>query len=1023
MTAHLIVEDLVEQVCLEWFQDLGYEYSSGPDIAPGEPLAERTSYEDVVLLSRLEQALRRLNPDVPFEVLEDASRKITHIGEPTLTSSNRIFHWMLADGFSLDGLDRRTGHIRGYHIRLADSSNPNNNDWLVVNQFTVQEGKSNRRPDIVVFLNGLPVAVFELKNASSEGATIWEAYKQIQTYKSQIPSLFVTNELLVLSDGMETRIGSLTSGKERFSPWRTIDGVDLDPPGILSLEILVRGLFQKERLLDYIRYAILFEDDNGSVQKKIAGYHQFHATRQAVTSTLSAVKGDRRAGVIWHTQGSGKSLTMVCYARKLILEPAMENPTLVVLTDRNDLDGQLFATFSRCRDALRQIPVQAESRAHLRNLLTVPSGGIIFTTIQKFFPDDRDDIHPTLSGRRNIVVIADEAHRSQYDFLDGYARHMRDALPGASFIGFTGTPIETTDKNTKAVFGEYVSIYDIKQAVDDKATVPIYYESRLAKLSLKEDEKPHIDDDFEEVTEGEEEKTREKLKTKWAQLEAVVGSEKRVEVIARDLVDHFVKRLDAMDGKAMVVCMSRRICVDLYNEIIRIRPSWHSDDDKEGFLKVVMTGSATDPVEWQQHIRDKRRRNDLATNFKTPESQFKMVIVRDMWLTGFDAPSLHTMYLDKPMKDHGLMQTIARVNRVFRDKPGGLIVDYIGLAEDLKKAMATYTESKGKGEVCIDQHAALKVLEREIEVCRDLLHGLDWQSLLHLTSKEWLLKLPSVIEHILRQDDGKNRWISAVDKISKSFALSVPLDGALALRDEIAHYQTIRTSLAKREGVQKAMTMDEREIAIRQIVSGALSTGPVIDLFDAAGLKKPDVSLLSDEFLDQVRAIPQKNLAIELLRRLLEDDIKARSKKNLVQSRSFAEMLEKTLLKYKNRAITTVEVIQDLIDLARQINETGRRGIDLGLNDDELAFYDALETNDSAVQLLGDETLRKIAQELTDQIHKNVTLDWTMKEQVRAKLRSMVKRILRKYRYPPDKQERATETVLQQAELICSEMR
>lgn len=1020
MTAHLIVEDTVEQACLECFQELGYAYLPGPDIAPGGTLEERSSYGDVILRGRFRNALGRLNPGLSPEILDDGARKLLFPGEPTTLSNNRIFHRMLADGLELDGLNRKTGRIQGYRLVLVDFDNPENNDWLVVNQFTVQEGKHTRRPDVVVFLNGLPLAVIELKNAADEQATAVKAFKQLQTYKVEIPSLFNTNEILVASDGVKTRIGSLTSGKERFVPWRTIDGVELDPKGMLSLEVMVRGFFDKERFLDYVRNFAVFEEENGVVHKKIAGYHQFHATRQAVASTLHAIRGDRRAGVVWHTQGSGKSLTMVCYARKLIMEPEMGNPTLVVLSDRNDLDGQLFGVFSRCRDALRQTPKQAGNRAELREFLSVPSGGIVFTTIQKFFPEEKGDAYPMLSDRRNIVVIADEAHRSQYDFIDGFAKHMRDALPHASFIGFTGTPIETADKNTKAVFGDYVSVYDIKQAVDDNATVPIYYESRLARLSLDEKEKPRIDKDFEEVTEGEELTVQEKLKTKWAQLEAVVGSRKRLELIAQDLVTHFEERLSALDGKGMVVCMSRRICVELYDEIVKLRPQWHSTEDKEGFLKVVMTGSASDDIEWQPHIRDKKRREELAGLFKDPATGFKLAIVRDMWLTGFDAPSLHTMYVDKPMRNHGLMQAIARVNRVFRDKPGGLIVDYLGLAEDLKKAMATYTESRGRGQVCVDQEEALRVLEREIEVCRDILYGCDVLSLRAASPKAHLANLPFVIEHILDQEDGRDRWIKAVEKVSRAFALAVPLDGAIALRDEVSYYQTIKAALVKRTKPEQR-DPEELEPAIRQIVSQALTTGPVIDLFDAAGLRKPDISLLSDEFLEQVRAIPQRNMAVELLRRLLEDEIKVRSRRFLVQSRSFADLLEKTLRKYKNRAIETVEVIQELIDLAKDMTEALGRGKKLGLTEDELAFYDALETSDSAVEILGDETLKKIAQELTDQIRRNVSIDWTMKEQVRAKLRVMAKRILKKYKYPPDKREKATETVLQQAELLCED--
>jgi len=790
----------------------------------------------------------------------------------------------------------------------------------------------------------------------------------------------------------------------------------------------------------------VFEDDgSGQLVKKMAGYHQFHAVQVAVEETLRAAElrreavrvaeemgwyeagrrpggkpGDRRIGVVWHTQGAGKSLTMAFYAGRIIRDPALGNPTIVVLTDRNDLDDQLFTTFSRCQDLLRQPPVQAQSRAHLRELLSVQAGGVVFTTIQKFFPDERGDRHPTLSERRNIVVIADEAHRSQYDFIDGFARHMRDALPHASFIGFTGTPIEKTDANTRAVFGDYISVYDIQQAVADGATVPIYYESRLAKLALDEAERPRIDPEFEEVTEGEEVERKEKLKSKWAQLEAIVGAERRLRLVAQDIVDHFEKRLEAMDGKAMIVCMSRRICVELYREITRLRPEWHGVDDHEGAIKVVMTGSASDPVDWQPHIRNKARREVLANRFRDPADPFRIVIVRDMWLTGFDAPSLHTMYLDKPMRGHGLMQAIARVNRVFRDKPGGLVVDYLGLAPELKQALATYTESGGTGRTALDQEEAVAVMLEKYEVCCDLFHGFDWSQWTRGEPEERLSLLPAAQEHILAQENGKDRLIAAVRDLSQAFALAVPHEKALTIRDDVAFFQAVRAVLAKRAPAE-ARPEEELDHAVRQIISRAVAPEGMVDIFAAAGLKRPDISILSDEFLAEVRGLPQRNLAVELLQKLLKGEIATRRKKNVVQARSFSEMLEQTIRRYQNRAIEAAQVIEELIQLARDMRDANRRGERLGLTEEELAFYDALETNDSAVQVLGDETLQAIARELVQTVRNNVTIDWTLRENVRAQLRVLVKRVLRKYGYPPDKQEKATRTVLEQAEALSAE--
>ena len=1037
-----ITEAEVEQAALEWLSSLGWQVAHGPDIAPDTPDAERDDYGQVVLQRRLRDTLAELNPRLPADALDDAFRKLTRPDGSTLEARNREFHRMLVNGVEVEYREAE-GRVRGDQVRVIDFDEPANNDWLAVNQFTVTEDRNTRRPDVVLFVNGLPLGIIELKNPADEDATIWTAYQQLQTYKSELPTLFSMNEALVVSDGNEARIGTLTSGREWFKPWRTITGETLADPHMTELQVMLEGVFHPRRFLALVRDFIVFEDDgSGALVKKMAGYHQFHAVRVAVDETLRAAKlqrvelrtaerrtgyetgrmpggepGDRRIGVVWHTQGSGKSLTMAFYTGAAIREPAMENPTVVVLTDRNDLDDQLFGTFSRCQDLLRQPPTQADSRADLRSKLSVNAGGVVFTTIQKFFPEERGDTHPTLSKRRNIVVIADEAHRSQYDFIDGYARHMRDALPNASFVGFTGTPIELQDANTRAVFGDYISIYDIQRSVEDGATVPIYYESRLAKLTLDEDEKPNIDPEFEEATEGEEVERREKLKTKWAQLEAVVGADKRVKQIAEDIVDHFEQRLEALEGKAMVVCMSRRICIDLYRELARLRPDWHDDDDGKGAIKVVMTGSASDPLKWQPHIRNKARREALANRFRDPDDQLKVVLVRDMWLTGFDAPSLHTMYVDKPMRGHGLMQAIARVNRVFKDKPGGLVVDYLGLAQDLKRALATYTESGGTGRTALDQQEAVAVMLEKHEVCCALFHGFDWTKWTTGTPQERLSLLPAAQEHVLAQEDGKERCLNAVRELSQAFALAVPHPETARIRDDVGFFQTVRVRLLKR-AESEARPQEDLNLAVRQIISRAVASEGVVDIFAAVGLDKPDISVLSDEFLAEVRGMPHRNLAVELLQKLLKGEVSARRRKNVVQARSFADMLEQTLRRYQNRAIEAAQVIEELIELAKEMREANARGERLGLSEDELAFYDALETNDSAVQVLGDETLRTIAQELVDTVHRNVTIDWTLRENVRANLRRLVRRILRKHGYPPDKQEKATQTVLEQAEVL-----
>lgn len=1058
-------ESMLEQTALGWFRELGYTVRFGPDIAFDGIQPERSAeanYSDVILTNRLHSAIERINPNLPSVAIEDAMRQISHPESPATVINNQRFHRMLTDGVDVSWMDNegeQNGKVWLFDLKDKDIDN---NDWLVVNQFTVIEDKHERRPDIVVFINGLPVAVIELKNPADEKATIKQAFNQFQTYKSQIPSLFYYNELLIVSDGFQARAGTVTCGLDRFMPWRTIDGKTIAPKGSVELEVLLRGIFDKRLLMDYILNFITFEDDGGdttTIAKKAAGYHQYHAVNKAVECTLSACGidadskqiygrfleaervdpfmskedipkwgknsphfGDKRIGVIWHTQGSGKSLSMAFYAGKVIRHPAMENPTILVITDRNDLDDQLFGTFSANYSLLRQKPVQADSRVNLRELLSVASGGVIFSTIQKFFPDQKGDEHPLLSDRRNIVVIADEAHRSQYDFIDGFARHLHDALPNASFIGFSGTPIEKGDRNTPAVFGDYIDKYDIMQAVEDGATVRIYYESRLAKLELDEDEKPKIDPEFEEITEAEEEETRkQRLRTKWASLEAMVGTQKRIGLVAKDLVNHFELREMAMPGKALIVCMSRRICVDMYNAISELRPDWHSDDDQSGKIKIVMSGSASDELSWQPHIRTKQARETIAKRFKDYDDELKLVIVRDMWLTGFDCPSMHTMYLDKPMAGHNLMQAIARVNRVFRDKPGGLVVDYLGLADNLKAAMRTYTISGGRGQAHVDQEQAVAVLMEKYQIVCDVMHGFDYQHLVKSKTADRIKGIAEAMDYVLGLEDGKKRFLSAVPALSKAFALAVPHEKALAIRDEVGLFQEIRSGIVKSTPEGDEYIQQDIDSAIKQLVSRAVSSTEIVDIFASAGLKKPDISILSDEFLVEVRQLPQRNLALELLKKLINDDIQTHMRKNVVQARSFAEMLEEAIRKYQLRAIEAAEVIDELIKLAKEMREAHKRGEDLGLSDDELAFYDALEVNDSAVKVMGDETLKFLACELVKAVRRSVSVDWTLRDNARAQIRVIVKRILRKYGYPPDKQEKATQTVLEQAEVLCRE--
>lgn len=1037
-------EAALEQTVLDQLASLGYAVATDAEIGPDGKAPEREAYADVVLGKRLTTAIDRLNPAIPPEARADALRKVLATERPSLVEENRRLHKLIVEGVDVEfyGED---GTIRGDKVRLIDFDDPGANDWLASGQFTVIEGKANRRPDVIVFVNGLPLAVIELKAPGGANATLGGAFNQLQTYKSQVPSLFRTNAALVASDGITARIGSLTADQERFMPWRTTDGQAVAAKGEPELSVLIEGVFDRRRLLDLVRDFTVFGETGSGLTKIIAGYHQFHAVRHAVEKTVaaSAPQGDRKVGVIWHTQGSGKSLLMAFYAGQLVRRPELENPTVVVITDRNDLDDQLFGTFSMCRDLIRQTPVQADSRDDLRAALSRASGGVVFTTIQKFSPAAGEAAYPMLSDRRNIVVIADEAHRSQYGFRAriepktgeiayGFAKHLRDALPNASFIGFTGTPIEKDDVNTPAVFGEYIDVYDISRAVEDGATVPIYYESRLARIELPEEEKPKIDAEIEELTEDEAATDQERIKRRWATVEALVGSEKRLGMVAADLVQHFEDRVAAMDGKAIVVCMSRRICVALYQQIVALRPGWHSDDDAVGAIKVVMTGSAADPPDWQPHIGTKARRDLLAKRAKDPADVLRLVIVRDMWLTGFDAPSMHTMYIDKPMKGHGLMQAIARVNRVFRDKPAGLIVDYIGIAQNLKSALGQYSGADQR-QAGIDEAEAVAVLVEKYEVVRAMYHGFDYGRGLAGTPQQRLVVLAEAIEWILgRQheaasretsEDGKRqakrRYQDAVLALSKAFALASASDEARAVRDEVGFFQAVRAALAKTAG-EGGLSASDREFAIQQILDRAVLSTEIVDILAAAGIITPDISILSDEFLAEVQQLEKKNLALEALRKLLNNEIRSRSKTNIVETKRFSERLEAAIARYHTNAISTVEVLQELIDLAKEVRAARKRGEDEGLSEDEVAFYDALAENDSAVEAMGNDSLKVIAHELLVSLKGSMSVDWSHRESARARMRVLVKRILRKHGYPPDLQDAAVQTVLQQAEALSA---
>lgn len=1032
-------EAAVEQALLEQMHVLDYSIEREDDIGPDGRRPERESHDEVVLKRRFEDAVARLNPDLPLEAHQDAVRRMMQSELPSLLEENRRIHKLITEGVDVEYY-ADDGTLTACKIALIDFEHPEKNDWLAVSQFMVINGENKRRPDVVVFVNGLPIGVIELKAPGNAGAHLLGAFNQLQTYKQEIPSLFNTNALLVTSDGIAARVGSLSADLERFMPWRTTDGVDVAPKGAPELSTLIEGVFEQRRLLALIRDFTVFAETGSGLAKIIAGYHQFHAVRHAVNSTVNASspEGNHRAGVIWHTQGSGKSLLMAFYAGQLVKHPAMANPTLVVLTDRNDLDDQLFSTFSMCRDLIRQTPVQAESRGDLQKVLSRASGGVIFTTLQKF-----GEIDEPLTIRRNVVVIADEAHRSQYGFkakVDvktgeisyGFAKYMRDALPNASFIGFTGTPIEAGDVNTPAVFGNYIDIYDISRAVEDGATVPIYYESRLARIELDEDEKPKIDVEVNELTEEDSEADQERLKKKWSTVEALVGSDKRLHLVAKDMVSHFEERVAALNGKAMVVCMSRRICVKLYDEIIKLRPDWHSTDDNAGAVKIVMTGAASDPQKWQQHIGNKARRDLLAKRARDPKDQLKLVIVRDMWLTGFDAPCMHTMYVDKQMQGHGLMQAIARVNRVFRDKPAGLIVDYIGIAQSLKSALQQYSR-KDQENTGVDEAQAISVMIEKYEIVRDMYHGYDYASAMAGTPQERLVMMAGAIEWILdlqqklaakeNTKEGKKnahrRYQDAVLALSKAFALASASDEAREIREEVGFFQAIRAALVK-SGNGSGATQQERELAIQQIVSRAVVSTEIVDILAAAGIKSPDISILSDEFLTEVQHMEKKNLALEALRKLLNDGIRSRSKANVVQTKAFSERLEDSVARYHANAITTAEVLQELIKLAKDIRASRQRGEEQGLSEDEIAFYDALADNEDAIQVMGDDKLKLIAHELLMSLRENVSVDWAHRESARARMRVLVKRILRKYGYPPDLQETAVQTVLQQAEALSS---
>ena len=1016
----LVTEDLVEIQTIDWFKDIGYQYLCGYDIAHDGDTPERSDYRSVILKDRLESALHRINPEIPKSSIDHALSQLLNPNIPALMSCNREVHKWLTKGIKVE-FEQDSQQI-GKQLKVIDFDDPSNNDWLVVNQFTVEGNKHNRRPDLVVFVNGLPLSVIELKNAADENADIWSAFNQLQTYKTDIPDLFIYNVCLVISDGIYVRMGSLSADEERFMRWRTIDGESLDPLGQhRDLETLVKGIFDKDIFLNYLRYFCLFEDDK-TIIKKIAGYHQFHAVQSAVESvvTASSTEGSKKGGVVWHTQGAGKSIEMACLAGRLITEPRLENPTLVMVTDRQDLDGQLFGVFTDAGDLLGETPKQANTRAEMRgHLKDRPSGGIIFTTIQKFGLEKDEEQFPVLSDRHNIVVIADEAHRTQYGFkakVDsetgqikyGLAKSLRDALPNATFVAFTGTPISQDDRDTQAVFGEYVSIYDIQQAVEDGATVPIYYESRLAKIDLNLSELPQIDEDVEEILDSEtaDDREKEKAKSQWSALEAIVGSDTRLKEVAEDLIHHYETRSETQPGKAMIVTMSREICVRLYDQITAIRPDWYADDHMKGAIKVVMTASASDKALLQPHHTNKKQKKDLEKRFKDPSDPLKIVILRDMWLTGFDVPCLATMYVDKPMHGANLAQAIARVNRVFNDKPGGLVVDYIGIAPQLKEALATYSAARGKGRPTVDSSEALRILQEKLQVARDLLHPVEWSDY----RTRALQLIPECMDHILEQEDGKRRYCDTVLQMTKAFAVS----------QEVAFHQAIRAPLIKSSSGDAPPK--DHEFELRQLLSKAIVGEGVTDIFKLAGLETPDISILSDEFLKEVMKMPHKNLAVDLLQRLIKDEVKTKFRTNVVKQRKFSDLLEKSLSKYANRAIEAAQVIEELIAMAKQFKEDAERTDEHGLSPEESAFYDALAQNESAQELMGEEILVEMAREVAQKLRDNMTVDWAVRDSVRARIRNLIRALLRRYKYPPDQQQGAVDTVLQQAEVLSEDM-
>jgi type I restriction enzyme R subunit len=1032
---NLIAEDEIEQIALDILSnDLGYETLFGPDIVECEQ-PERT-HAEVLLPMRLQDAINRINRTIPVEAREEAYKKAMRATSVDALANNEAFHIMLTEG--IDVKFRTATGTRSDKVWLIDyTANSNKNEFVAVNQFTVIENNINKRADVVVFVNGLPLVVIELKNATDENADSHAAYQQLQTYKSTIPSLFQYNCFMIASDGWFAKAGTISSDYSRFMEWKTSDGENIvDTEHEPEMEPLLKGMLNKQTLLDIIRYFIVFEKGKDKTIKKIAAYHQYYAVNKAIATTVkaSATGGDKRAGVIWHTQGSGKSLSMIFYTGKMVVEPAMNNPTIVIITDRNDLDDQLFGTFCDCQQLLRQEPKQATDRKTLRELLAVASGGIVFTTIQKFLPEEKGDTFPMLTNRRNVVVIADEAHRSQYDFIDGFARHMRDALPNASFIGFTGTPIEKQDASTQAVFGDYIDVYDIEQAVKDGATVRIYYESRLAKIKLSDADKAAMDQQVEEITEDDELTDKQKRFAKWASKEAVVGSEGRLKQVAKDMVAHFEERTKASKGKAMFIAMSRRIAVALHDEIVKLRPEWYSKDDDKGVIKVIMTGSSSDGPEWAEHIRNKKKRTDIGNRLKDPDDELKIVIVRDMWLTGFDAPVLHTLYIDKPMSGHNLMQAIARINRVFGDKQGGLVVDYIGIAQDLKKALAIYTESQGRGKLTHDiDEAAAKMMEL-YELVVDMFATFDYKAYFGKTPREkmqfildaanYILGLTEVDEHGNIVKNGKQRFKDNVTRLSQAFALSVTHPDADIIRNDLAFFQAIKARIAKFDESRRKRSNEEIETALRQIVNDAIISEEVIDIFDAAGIKKPDISILDDKFLAEVKNLPQKNLALELLKRLLSDEVKSKGRSNIAQSKKFSIMLEQAVKRYQSGLIEAAQVIDELIKMAQDIREAADRGDKMNLREDELAFYDALAENPTAETILGDTTLKAIAHELVESVRRNTSIDWQLKESVQAKMRTLIKRILRKYKYPPDDPATGEYTtsvnrVLSQAEMLA----